>query len=545
MFAQTFQIGDYVPAFGSEQVGKALEQSAIVDGRNFAWTLNGVFSAHAGYRQGYALAMPMRHPHMVTIANRQYVLSATGVWRYDEIGDPERMLTLNANVTHAIYDLDQYQWTQAYVGTRWWFAHPRHNALIYYDQHDNVWGTFRDTCWDGPIYAVTHADNRLVVLLEDVVVWSRFDRGELFGCADESDWRCGSGAQSLALIRYGQPYAVMPYNNGWITFTSMGMMVSAPTQQQVRDPDLEGILVGPVVYHHDEASWEAPPVGPAAIAHVDEAIVVWLSARGLHQFKPQQGGGFGGVEPFQPEMGQFYAEQLIPAAMRENAPLDHFALNYVPSPGWLFLSSRSDFGLPYYDRAHVFQFLLEKWGSFDRGHLTFGDAGPAEGAGDRALQQLADFGYSYLDQAARLIVVDHTTGNPDSFVRFSPVRLQLPQEDLPPATMISVQQVRLGLGPGPTIPRVPFALQSSWEREAYITARTTNCRVLLSGGWDDRTQNDDEGEYAQLVDRSALSAIYACHVTGITHTLVLTALDEDQHFHIRHVELGFFWAGVK
>lgn len=566
MFSQTFMIGSYMPSLADEQSGKAQEQMAVVDGRNFAWHMNGVFSAHGSHFITAALPTISAHPHIAIIQNRQYALTTAGVYSYADTGAPVLALALPPYAGETDYDLGAYGWSEAYVGTRHWFAHPAVEALVYYDVHDDEWGTYRDDCWSGPIFGITQADNRLVVLLQDAVIWSRFDDGASFGCGDfpapldppppgsppeevaawqkrwhEADWRCGSGAQSLALIKYGQPYAVVPYNNAWLTFTSMGIMLSQPSYDQLPDPNDSRIMVGAIVYKHEEVSFENIPVGPTAITHVDEAQVIWLAPSGFQSFQPAQGGAFGTIEPWQAEMGRFYAETLMVDDV--GRLLDEYCLHYVPERKWLFVSSKSDPGLPHYDRAHVYQLVLDRWGSFDYQHIALGASTGA--ARERAQQEVQRLGYVYMSPTGRLRLVDHQ-GPVNSFVRFSPMRLQMPQEEaLPPSTVSSVQEIRIGMsGPGTPF-RPTSALLSSWRREREENDRATVCKVLISSGDDAETRNVDEGEYAWLVSRDRQSAIYSCHSTGIAHSVLVTALAEDEFFHIRHLELGFFWAGVK
>lgn len=567
MFSQTFMLGAYSPGLAQEQSGKMQDQMSIVDGRNFAWKLAGVFSAHSGRTISHVFPGVMRHPHITLVNDQQHVLTGSGVYYYDETGTPTRVLSFALSLAPSEHDLGAYQWSEAYVGTRLWFSHPQVEALIFYDYFEDAWGTYRNPCWTGPIYGITHADNRLVVLLRDAVVWSRFDQGNLFGCDDfpsplnpppagsspeivaawqkqweEADWRCGSGAQSLALIRYGQPYAVMPYLNGWLTFTSAGTMFSRPTVDQTQDPDWQRLTFGALVFNHEEASFENMPVGPTAITHVDEKQVIWLSTTGLWQFAGTQGGGLGAVQLWQPEMGRYYAETVM-YGWSEDQPLDSYMLSAPRHTGFLFVSSRSNTANLAYDRAHTYQLGLDRWGSFDHNHMAFGsELGARQKQAEQAMRSDA---YAYMTHTFRIHLVDHMAGDPNSWVRLSPLRLQLPNEDLPPSTVSSVQEIRLGhSGPGYET-AWPAHLVSSWRREQEATDRATRCKIIINSGDDAETKTVDEGEYAWLVSADRQSSLYACHTTGIAHSLVITALDAGEYFNIRHVELGFFWAGVK
>ena len=537
MYSQSFAIGAYEPGWTAEQRGKAEQQVAVLDGENFFFNMRGVQS---GFGVAdvcpFSLGSGFRHPAIFSITDAHIVFDDGKVSQYDGAA-LNTLYTYAADMTHPVHDLDAYKWSYAYVGTRHWFSHPRVSQLVYYDEFDKTWGTYRDTCWNGPIYGVTHADNRLVVLLSDVVVWSKFDEGHVFNC----DWHCGSGAQSLALIRYGQPYAVMPYNNGWITCTSMGIMLSVPDYSQTLDPDAQRIGVGLLAYKHEEANFAHMPTGPAAITHIEEKSVVWLAASGFWQFAPTQGGGFGAVQPYAQQMGRFYRETLIPQLSRSLAALDTFAMHYVPDLQWLFVSSRV--GLDYgYARAHVYQLPLERWGSFNQPHLSIGTG---RLNGEIAAQITGPRHFAVIGEDFKLKRFDPMLPTARSWVKFTPMRFQIPQEDTQVETFSSVQGVRVGLS-GHAAPYKPTtALRSSWTDDKLAEHRPSIFDLLISSGLDAETSAIDEESYCQMVTRTSDIAMYSCHSTGLNHVITAAALEQHEHFDIRQIEMSFFWAGVK
>ena len=533
MYSQTFNIGAYTPILADEQSGKLAEQLAVVDGENFAWRGSAVFSAHGHYQSAPPLPAWMRHPYIARIQDTPYYFCANGVYTWDEASATwQQEFAYAETYTHATWNLDLYKWTYAFVGTRHWFCHPR-VGLVYYDQFDDEWGLFRDDCWTGPTYAVTQADLRLVVLLEDTVIWSKIDEGHIFDCG----WHCGSGAQSLAKIRYGQPYSVMPYNNGWLTFTSTGVMASMPEMQQVADPDGQRIAVGPLVYRHSVATFDKVLIGPTAVTHIDETRVIWLSMQGFVQFAPTQGGGFGAVQPFEPAMSLFYHDALLSNAAGNWE--DHFCLEYTRDQNWLFVSSRSEAFSPYYDRAHFLQLDVERWGSFDFPHTFPG----FRRHHDSVL--LEDTHWAFLDEQLAVQFVDNRP-HTNAWVRFSPQRLQAPNEpELPASTVTSVQEIRIGCSQ-PVWQQSPTAgLRSSWLSEKKSHTPPSHFDLLIASGWDGETQNVDELEYATLLDRSEHTALFKAHSTGITHTLMATTDRPERYFHLDHIEMTFFLAGVR
>lgn len=538
MYTQTFQIEGYQPAWAPEQKGKQSNQVVVLDGMNFFWNLRGVQS---GFGRGWEAteALPAaRHPSIQWVQNRPLLFVDNAVYEPQADGSLVQLFSWNASGSHPTHDLGGYKWTYAYVGTRHWFAHPLAEALVYYDEFDDEWGLFRDPCWNGPIYATTHSDNRLVVLLEDTVVWSKFDEGDKFDCG----WQCGAGAQSLALIRYGQPYSVMPYNTGWLTFTSKGIMLSTPTQQQNMDPDESRIHPGLLVFNHEEVSFDDMPLGPTAITHVDERQVIWLATAGFMQFTATQGGGFGAVQPFAIEMGRFYKETAIPHALRRDSRIDDFCIDYARDMKWLFVSSRASFDLPY-SRAHVYQFQIERWGSFNREHFCIG-FGRVQDEIESQRNHLRHFGI--VDEAGVYTHIDPMQKDAAAWVRFAPTRLQLPNEDLSAQTVSSVQGLRVGVAHA-SFDHTPIGgLQSSWLAEDdFEEIADSNFDLLIAGADDDATRLPDEVVYASVVRRHRNVIDYACHTTGVNHTVLVLAERPNEHFDIRHLEYTFFWAGVK
>jgi hypothetical protein len=328
----------------------------------------------------------------------------------------------------------------------------------------------------------------------------------------------------------------MPYNNGWVTFTSMGIMASSPEYGQTLDPDLQRVAVGAVIYQHNEVSADDIPLGPACIQHVDDRVVYWLSTKGLREFSPSQGGGFGGIKIFSQAMSSFYSEYLLKETTL--AEQDRYALHYARDCGWLFVSSKSDDTLPWYDRAHVYQFAQDRWGSFNHAHLHAGFGRP-----NAIIEQNHPF-YGFINPAGQMCRVDHRP-RVGSWVRFSPMRLQLPNEPIPASTVSSVQEVRLGTSRPPWTPAPNFGLSSSWLTDKRAAQHATKCEILLSGGWDSETQNVDEAATLMITSRGQNTLIAVGHVTGITHSLTLNTELPDEYFDVSTVEFSFFFAGQK
>ena len=530
MFSQTFGIQNYLPLLTAEQAGKQQDQLAVTDGANFAWKARGPFSAYGNAPVSEFTAAPLqRHPYLKRIANTVYAFTATGVRRLEANGSWAVVFAYSLETYDIRVQVEAYKWSYAYVGTRHWFCHPQ-VGLIWYDEFENQWGQFWDDCWARPAFGITQAENRLVILLRDVVLWSAFDRGDQF----PHQWETGSGAQSLALIRYGRPLGVFAYNDGWVTFTTMGAMVSRPAMDAVTHPDGEGQIYGALTFNHQEITFENLPIGPAAICSIDDQQVIWLARTGFYAFQPSAGGGFGALAQWQPEMGLFYADSVVP-----NWPLvepdffgDVAAISWVPEMSAVAVSSKSIPDLAAYDRAHVFQTDIERWGSFDEHHTVFGP--PAN----------AEHQFTFLRSILQLRGVDHRN-RAGSWVRVSPMRLQLPQEpSLNEGAITSVQSIRLGTSKRFDALHTPVQqFQSTWGGSKRAAERETNCAVYISGGWDAETQNVDQGVTATLVHFNERTRHYACDTTGMTHTITIATEFPEQYFEVNSIELGFYLAG--
>lgn len=537
MYSQSFAFSGYVPALANEQVGKKQDQMAVVDGENFAWTTDGVFSAYGHDDAGAPeFAVAMAHPHTAIIDGQLHVFYGNGVYRWDGAAWTLTFAFAGAPTftNPKGWDLFQYKWTEAYIGTTYWFCHPA-IGLLYYDAFTGDWGWFRDDCWTGPVYACAGADNRLVLLLEDTVVWSKFDRGDQFSC---DIWQAGAGAQSLALIKYGQPYTIMPYNGGWLTFTSEGVMVSRPVQDPVGAPDMRSLAYGALVFNHKLVTNEEVCYGPCAACHMDETAVFWLTQKGFRIFAPSQGGGWGAAQEWQPEVGRFYADYLLP--LSDTAAQDRYCLDVARNSGWLFVSSRPNDDIFGYTRAHVFQADLGKWGSFNLAHAAIG-----YGAASRRVSDM-----SFITISGGLKLVRHKNGtNRRSWIKFSPMRLQMPNDPgLSAAAVTTVQKARVGVGAPSWALSSPMALSSTWadaKKKPDMDLPGTLARFFMSGGFDDTETNGDQVIWMTPVSAHGSIVYLAGSTTGVTHTFGALADGNEEFFHITSLELDFTFTGVK
>lgn len=517
----TAAIGSYAPFLPEEVQAPDINTVHVADGMNFAWKTDGVYKAYGSLPAQIAPTLG-RFSKTVHIQGVRYIATGSGVYRIEDDKSYTLMQESPAHVNTTDYDLSTYRWSYGYVGTSHWFCHPLCDELIWYDQHADTWGTYRDGCWEGPLFSITHGDNSLFLQLQDVITWSQFDEGTSFGC----DWTKGMGSQSLALIRYGQPLGVMPYSGAVVSFTSMGIMLTRPDFTPVPAPADNQQLTS-VRFKHEEVTFDRLPLGPLAITHADEKQVVWLSNRGLMQFGPSQGGGFGGLSTFEPAMGMFYKDVVIPQL--PNAELS--SVEYQDDLGWLFVSTNPSGLGQAHEQAHVWQYDLQRWGSFNHEHTHVGIG--ADGTF-----------MSYWDGVGREHCVDHGTLNSPSWVKFTPFRLQAPTEFIGTDNAVSVQQARVARG-RPAFTYIPKGnINSTWWKQVRNSQEPTDFGLIVSGGRDSHSFVFDEQEYAHLVSRTEEVTQYSCHVTGIAINMFATALSDGEHYQIKTISVGFFYAGV-
>ena len=530
MYTQTFNIGAYLPAVTDDQSSNVDKQLAVVDGENFAWKASGVFSAFGHEIIAGAFEGPGHHVTTFQVGGETWVFGRTQVAR-EAGGVWETLYEFPAAASQiSVWDLTTYKWTHAYVGTRHWFAHPQ-VGLVYFDQFDGEWGTFRHPNWLGPVYACCHADNRLVVMLNDVVAWSRFDRGHEF---DDVSWHCGTGAQSLALIRYGQPFGVYAYNGGWLSFTSAGIMLSMPSNQQNTHPNAEKGVFAALVFNHEEVSWQNLPVGSLAIAGIDDKQVIWVSNVGLLVASPGQGGSTIAVTPVDQPMNSFYVENILRGLEAEN--IQEFRLDYLPDADWLVLSSRGGVS-SYYTRAHILQRVYNRWASFNFPHECLAHIGQADPA------NLDSHKIGFITPTRRLAKITHRP-HAYSWIRLNTTRLEAPNEQIPAGSLVQTHQIRVGRGKPAWDQLSGFQKRSSWLRDKREAWAANRFDLYIAGSWDSQTEIVDERVKAMPVKVGESIDYYAVDTTGVVHTIYVECAGPDDFYEINSVEVTFTFAGV-
>ena len=529
MYSQTFALGNFHPVWDHEQPDQKDGRIKVLAGKNFAWHTRGIFSAYAselGCSVPTPAAAATRHPGSFTVAKKNYHFFNDGVYAH---AGGACIKVFECLRDRASTTLEIYKWSYAYVGTVHYFSHPEWSEIIYYDEHADTWDCFRADCWEGPVYGITHAENRLVVLLTDVVGWSMFDKGfDGFECSSY----CGSGYQSLALIRYGCPFRVEPYADGWLTFTDMGIMLSQPITDLVPDPEGDGVLSGPVIYKHQELTFDNLAVGPCAIEHIDEKDVIWLSERGFWHLNR------GALEPWQPEWSGWFRDHWRDYSTLR--PLDDVMLTSLRPFGWLGVSFKQA-NTDHYTNAAMYQFDLDRWGSFDYDHHGF-----AWKEEDGVKSRFRPF-FAYFAVGNNWRNITHGTTD-NSYVKLGPVTLHAETELHEAENKQLLFATRVGLSKRPWVDNYQQhavrGTEDFWQKNEREVEIPSEFDLYVSGTEDGVHNETGQTEPLTRVQRQGYTASYSGHVTGYSHLFTFECANATDFFDIRTIQASFIPVGI-
>lgn len=238
--------------------------------------------------------------------------------------------------------LSPYRWTFEYLSGWLYFAHPSVGLLaldldtdICY-RHDEV-GTGTPTS----VIAVSENNGRLGVLTTDVLAWSAPSDGLNF-----TPSLGGAGAQKLAERVPGDAIMVTSYAQGFMTWTTGGVMRSEFTADAS-------------VFRHRTLNTEYRPINSFCIVRVDVDTVVVLDERGLFMTKG---------EPLQP-YAPLFNEYLLDLIQKRNYRFyESVRLEWDDLQRRLYFSYSDSIADPIYERAFVYYPPLDKWGEFSEPH---------------------------------------------------------------------------------------------------------------------------------------------------------------------------------
>ena len=247
------------------------ETAFITEGRNFLWTSSGVRSAWSLLEMANQLPCahsPYECAKLVCLDDK--LLSI-------QDGQVINLAGEQAFPFPKLYGDDdircKYRWSETCVGTQQVFSHPFY-PLVMYDPACG-WSYYYDPAWTSPIYGVGETDNRLLVLLEDTVVFSAVDAPTKFDYSRKD----GSGFQSLNLAKFGKPLGIVSLRTQSIIFTSNGIMSVRPSDVIVYDVE-NTPYAGGMRLTFDCLSTDRPASSPCAIDKIDKENIIWFSEKG-------------------------------------------------------------------------------------------------------------------------------------------------------------------------------------------------------------------------------------------------------------------------
>ena len=330
------QISGLLPGLDTKQPNDLF----CADGKNFLIDAQGPYAAFGSKFAAYAQVYNPRNLYAFEVGGDIFILTEKEVIKYDQ-SSQLFVPILSFTLTNS----DPYPWSVALVGGIYYFAR-KGSSVLSYTVTTEIWKTITNNVPNNP-HAVTQSNGRLVILGEQIVAWSAISNGEdLAPNADK-----GVGVQSLALIGFGDPLGVYEIGQGFVTYTSEGVMLSESVQTQFS-------------YRHQQLQSEHVPLGPFAIASVGKFRHVMLTSRGLFQVSGLQ------PEEFQPLFNEYLRRQLFPV-LDLNLP-EIARVTFDNDRELLFISLGANEEPFIYTEAWVYYFPTEQWGKFNRTHLAFG-----------------------------------------------------------------------------------------------------------------------------------------------------------------------------
>ena len=255
----------------------------------------------------------------------------------------KRKLKHLENCTH-------YQWTQAFVGETYFYAHPNY-GLIYHDTFTGEWQQcdHDDLPITSDIISVADFANRLFILSSDTVSWSEIDNG----LALEPDHFTTAGFQSLNLAHFSTPYAIYSTQFGIYIFTSAAIMHGRETDSN--NP-----------FNFSTHDMDLPALGPQVITKF-KSNILYLHSNGLQVIGRASNNQFIS-ELISPLMSDYLRTEKLPN-FTCNCHGSLLQLRYSQSREQIFISFRESI-TDLFSHAYVYNINYEKWSEFNEYHET-------------------------------------------------------------------------------------------------------------------------------------------------------------------------------
>lgn len=318
---------------------RQVTQPHVVRGRNFMVDVEGPYSTFGSELVSYATIKDIERAQEYEVDGHIVIFTDVAIFQYHE----EAHIFYPIFVFPEIYD-DTFPWTMAFVGDCYYFA-KRGSALIEYDTSTGVWAALTASPVPELIYGVTQSYGRLIVLAHGVVAWSAIDNGRDL----TPSLATGAGAQSLTIVRNGEPFAVYETPSGFLTYTAKGIMKSTFID-----------TVNP--FRHQRLQTSEVPIGAYAITTLSDGSHVFLSRTGFWLIKDEN------LEPWQVTMSEYFKRKVFPYFNLNIEGL--FRFHYDNARQWFAVSVAENEAPTNYTIAYILYIPRDEWGVFNRQHVA-------------------------------------------------------------------------------------------------------------------------------------------------------------------------------
>ena len=340
----TYTIGAYTPEFDVKQ----LKDVSVIGGRNFMPSLEGYKTDF-----GSSLLSDRRLTRELLLGSEVFSLGESllllctnfGILAYDDSTEGWYYLVRSPTELSS-----RNPWSLAYVGGDYYFCKLGFGVWRY-RPNDNS-SEFLEANVPSGACSVCSAGGRLVILGSSTYAWSAIGDGADLTTSLET----GAGFQSLNLAGGGKPLAVKEFINGFLVYTSSGIIKA------------ESIESTNPFYHKLLTGADLAPVSANAITSIGNGSHVYLGRTGFWVTS----GGY--PEPFQASFGEFIVSNLLKFLINSSQEIP-IALRFSEFNRWLIVSYAEYSITPSpYSCAFVYDIELERWGRYDENHYFLGGA---------------------------------------------------------------------------------------------------------------------------------------------------------------------------
>lgn len=320
----------------------------VLDGRNFLVDAEGPYSAFGSEHITHEVLRNPEDAATFRIGAEIVLFTAAAVLKFDTVSELYYpVFIFPPNTTN-------FPWTHALVGGVHYFTKQNSNVFSYNPLTD-AWATITANVINTP-YAVTKSGGRLVIMGIDDVQWSAIDNGTDLA----TDIEKGVGIQSLAIVGGGTPIAILPTFDGFITYTSTGLMKSELVDS-----------LNPFRHFPLTGDQGIIPLSQYAVLEVANNEHVMLSKTGFYITVGKV------PEPFQPLMSEYFRRKVLPQFDLTNETLIKLTFNFDRQ--WFIVSLAENEVAFNYTIAYVLYIPRDEWGLFNQSHVGFGELSISEG----------------------------------------------------------------------------------------------------------------------------------------------------------------------